>query len=104
MADDPIRFALLIGLLIAMLQLHSIKSNISNMTKNIVKTIPKPKCISNSYIVNVIADDPIHFTLLIELLIAILRLYSIKSDISNITKNIIRNSEGLKKDLIELAL
>ena len=73
-------------------------------THSIVKTIPKLKCISNGYIVNIIANDPIHFALLIELPIAMLRPHSIKSDISNMTKNIIGNSERLKKNLIELAL
>jgi len=88
----------------------TIPDNVSELnrycTKNtysILKNIPTPKCVNYGHIVNVSADEPVRYALLIGSSIAMLDPDNIENDISRMSKNMIGHRKGLRKKLIELA-
>ena len=70
---------------------------------SILKNIPTPQCVNYGHIVNVSADEPIRFALLIGSPIAMLDPENIEQDISKMSKNMIGHGKGLRKKLIKLA-
>jgi len=88
----------------------TIPDNVSDLKRyylknkySILKNIPTPQCVNYGYIVNVSADEPIRFALLIGSPITMLDPENIEQDISKMSKNMIGHGKGLRKKLIKLA-
>ena len=96
--DDPSRARATIPDNVSDLKRYCLKS-----TYSILKNIPTPKCVNYGNMVNVSAEEPIKFALLIGSPIALLDPEHIEHDVSRMSKNIIGHGKGVKKGLIKLA-
>ena len=88
-----------------------IPNNVSNLkrcyTKNTLSIIENRltlKCVNYQHIVNVLADEPIKFGLLIGLPITNINLRNEEDSVSKTTNNAFRHSKGLQKKLCQLAV
>ena len=75
-------------------------------TKNassIIKNTPTPKCVNCGHMVNVSAEEPATFDLLMGSPIAIIDPCDAEEEISKMTNNVFGNDKGLQKNIRSLA-